>query len=73
MKEYEYPDICVLIYVEYIAAGAIPKETISARESSSLPMSLLTFRALAAKPSQKSKRAPAKMRRVAVCKCPLMA
>ena len=38
--------------------GSTPKLTISARESSSLPMGDETFKSLAENPSKKSKKAP---------------
>ena len=42
-------------------AGSTPKLTISARESSSFPISEYAFRSLAANPSQKSNPAAANM------------
>ena len=51
----------IIIKWNIIAPGATPKETISDKESNCLPISLLTFKALAVSPSAKSKTAAANM------------
>ena len=51
-------------------AGTIPNVTISAKESNWAPNGDPTFKALAAKPSKKSKNAPSKTRRDAIKKFP---
>jgi hypothetical protein len=45
-----------------IKAGRTPKVTISARESSCFPISLLTFKILATNPSKKSNKAAKKIK-----------
>ena len=56
-----------------IIAGATPKLTISANESSSLPMSEYDFKARAVKPSKKSNVIAAIISHEAIARFPLMA
>lgn len=58
-------------HVYVIMAGATPNETTSDRESSSLPISPLTFSMRATKPSKKSKTAEMIMQTAAASKLPL--